>query len=301
MYVAGGTDLLPNLKHHLHTPQHLVSLSEVVGLDQISMAADGTLEIGASATLHAIATSELLAREVPGLAQAAGLVAGPQHRQMGTIGGNVMLDTRCLFYNQTAEWRTALGYCLKKDGDWCHVIGSGTACVAAQSSDTVPMLVALNARIRVRTTESATEEVALRKLFTKDGRFEKMHTLPHTALVEAILIGPRQVGHRSVYRKVRSRAAVDYPQLGVAISGSFHGPICTSLEVVIGAVMPQPKRLKHMRKAVGQRLDDDLIEVLATHGFKAVKPQTSIHGSPEWRRNMVKVELARGLRAFRPN
>ena len=118
MYIAGGTDLLPNLKHRLHAPQHLVSLSEVEGLDAISMAHDGTLEIGARSTLHAIATSELLLQEVPGFPEAAGVVAGPQHRQMGTIGGNVMLDTRCLFYNQTAEWRTALGNCLKKDGDW---------------------------------------------------------------------------------------------------------------------------------------------------------------------------------------
>jgi len=300
MYVAGGTDLLPNLKHRLHAPEHLIGLTDVAGLADISLQDDGTLLVGALATLDAIATSETVQSEVPGLAQAAGSVAGPQHRKMGTIGGNVMLDTRCLFYNQTREWRQALGNCLKKDGDWCHVIGSKKACVAAQSSDTVPLLIALDARLQVRTTPDTCEEVPLRGLYTKDGRFERVHTLPHTALVEAVKVPPRATGHRSVYRKIRSRAAVDYPQLGVAISGSFDGEVCTSLEVVIGAMMPQPKRLKHMDKAVGQVLDDALIEDLATHGFKQVRPQTNIHGSPQWRRHMARIELARGLRALRP-
>ncbi len=299
MYVAGGTDLLPNLKHRLHSPQHLISLSEVAGLAEISASEDGPLTIGARATLHALATSEVIQRSVPGLAQAASLVAGPQHRLMGTIGGNVMLDTRCLFYNQTAEWRSALGNCLKKDGDWCHVIGSAKACVAAQSSDTVPMLVALDARICVRTSAGC-DKIALRDLFTKDGRFDRFQTVPDTALVEAIEIPPPRPGHRSVYRKVRSRAAVDYPQLGVAISASFDGEICAELEVVVGAMMPQPKRLKHMHKAVGQTLSDALIDDLAEHGFKQVRPQASIHGSPQWRRHMARVELARGLRAIRP-
>ena len=161
------------------------------------------------------------------------------------------------------------------------------------------MLIALNARIRVRTSISEVEDVALRGLFTKDGRFELVHTVPHTALVEAIVIPPRSPGHRSVYRKVRSRAAVDYPQLGVAISGSFDRSTCTALEVVVGAIMPQPKRLKHMDKAVGTELDDALIDVLATHGYKQVKPQTSIHGSPQWRRHMARVEIARGLKILR--
>jgi 4-hydroxybenzoyl-CoA reductase subunit beta len=301
MYVAGGTDLLPNLKHRLHAPQHLVGLTDVHGMADITLGEDGTLTIGALATLDTLANHETIRREVPGLAQAAGSVAGPQHRKMGTIGGNVMLDTRCLFYNQTQEWRQALGNCLKKDGDWCHVIGSKKACVAAQSSDTVPLLIALDARLEVRTTPEATEEVCLRDVFTKDGRFDRIHTLPHTALVESIQIPPRAAGHRSVYRKIRSRSAVDYPQLGVAISGSFDGLTCTSLDVVIGAMMPQPKRLKHMDKAVGQPLDDALIEDLATHGFKQVRPQTNIHGSPQWRRHMARVELVRGLKALRPS
>lgn len=298
MYVAGGTDLLVNLKHQLHQPEHLVSLQQVAGLDAIELAADGTLRLGAGATLHAVATSPVVGREVPGLALAASLVAGPQHRRMGTIGGNVMLDTRCLFYNQTREWREALGWCLKADGDWCHVIGSAKSCVAAQSSDTVPMLVAVDATIELLDADGP-REVALRELFTKDGRFDHVHSVPHTALVTGIRIPPRPAGHRSTYRKVRARQAIDYPQLGVAIAAAFDGDRLAALEVVIGAMLPQPKRLTNLDEALGKPLDDALVEFLAERAFKQVRPQAQIHGSADWRRHMARVELRRGLEALR--
>lgn len=294
MYVAGGTDLLVNLKHRLHEPAHLVSLAQVHGLSGVTLEADGTLRIGARTTLHEVATSDLVQREAPGLARAAGLVAGPQHRRMGTLGGNVMLDTRCLFYNQTPLWREGLGYCLKKSGDWCHVIGSRKSCVAAQSSDTVPVLTALDARVEIIDGEGV-RAVALRDLFTKDGRFDHVHTVQHTALVTAIVVPPRPAGHRSTYRKLRARGSIDYPQLGVAVAAGFDGDVVTSLEVVLGAMLPQPKPLRHMDKAVGQRLTPELVEELAEHGFKQARPQAQIHGDPDWRRHMARVELRRAL------
>src|SRR5690606_24313141 len=273
--------------HRLHEPEHLVSLARVEGLKGVDLAADGTLRIGAGVTLHDVATSPLIQREAPGLARAAGLVAGPQHRRMGTLGGNVMLDTRCLFYNQTPLWRESLGHCLKKQGDWCHVIGSRKSCVAAQSSDTVPALTALDARIELVDADGA-REVALRDLFTKDGRFDHVHTVPHTALVTAVVVPPRPAGHRGTYRKVRARGSIDYPQLGVAVAAGFDGDVVTSLEVVIGAMLPQPKLLRHMDKAVGQRLTPELVEELAEHGFKQARPQAQIHGDPDWRRHMAR-------------
>lgn len=294
MYVAGGTDLLVNLKHRLHEPAHLVSLASIDTLRGISLGSDGTLRIGASTTLQEVATSPVVLQEVPGLARAAALVAGPQHRRMGTLGGNVMLDTRCLFYNQTPLWRESLGYCLKKQGDWCHVIGSRKSCVAAQSSDTVPVLTALDARIELIDGEG-TREVPLRELFTKDGRFDHVHTVPHTALVTAIVVPPRPAGHRSTYRKVRARNAIDYPQLGVAVVGSFDGDVVTSLEACLGAMLPQPRLLRHMDKAVGRTLTADLVEELAEHAFKQARPQAQIHGPADWRRHMVRVEMRRAL------
>ena len=165
--VAGGTDLLPNLKHGLFSPKHLVSLSKVQGFDGISQDADGTMRIGAGTSLHTLATSAVLAQSIPALSRAASLIAGPQHRRMGTIGGNVMLDTRCLFYNQTEAWRDGLGYCLKKDGDWCHVIGSKATCVAAQSSDSVPVLLSVDAALEVL-TPSGMQSVPMSELYRQD-------------------------------------------------------------------------------------------------------------------------------------
>ncbi|NCG17686.1 MAG: hypothetical protein GWP91_01540 [Rhodobacterales bacterium] len=295
MYIAGGTDLLPNLKHHLHAPQHLVSLSKVVELKGI-IVDDSGVRIGAGTSLHDVANHTELAAMVPGLAQAAGLVAGPQHRRMGTLGGNVMQDTRCLFYNQSLEWRTSLGKCLKKDGDWCHVLGSAKACVAAQSSDTVPMLMALDARVEVLRPSGDLEQIALRGLFTKDGRFDQMHTLENSALVIAIVVPKPADGHRSVYRKVRTRDSVDYPQLGIAISASLKNGQLTALEVVVGAMLPQPKRLTKLDSALGRVLDEAHISELAERAFKQVRPQPNIHGSVAWRREMARVETARGLR-----
>ena len=300
LYIAGGTDLLVNLKHQLHRPEHLVSLARVPGLDAIEEAKDGTLRIGARVTLHDIATSELLNAEVPGFALAASMVAGPQHRRMGTIGGNVMLDTRCLFYNQSHEWRTALGNCLKAEGDWCHVIGSPKGCVAAQSSDTVPNLVALDARIAVLEPDGVEREVNLRELFTKDGRFDQIHTVPQTSLVTAIVIPPREMGHRSTYRKLRSRGAIDYPQLGVAVVVALDKSGCLAqIEACIGAMLPQPKRLTKLDGWLGRPLTDEVIAELGERAFKQVRPQPNIHGDPAWRRHMARVEFERALQSLR--
>jgi len=299
-YIAGGTDLLVNLKHHLHEPAHLVSLAKVDGLALVDAHEDGSMTLGAMATLHAVATHPEVGSRLPGLAHAASTIAGPQHRRMGTIGGNVMLDTRCLFYNQSRQWRQSIDYCLKKEGDWCHVIGSAKACVAAQSSDTVPMLIALGASIRAHQPDGATIDVEIGSLFTKDGRVERVHTVPPESLVSAIHIPAQPAGHRSVYRKVRARAAIDFAQLGLGIAGSFDGEVLASLRVVVGAMLPQPKELRNMDQALGAPLTDEAIAALSERAFKQVRPQPNIHGDVAWRRHMARVELSRGLRELRP-
>jgi len=300
MYVAGGTDLLPNLKHRLHGARHLVSLSAVAALVGIDAHENGTLRIGAGTVLQEIADSTVVRAGAPALALAAGLVAGPQHRRMGTLGGNVMLDTRCLFYNQSASWREALGYCLKKDGDWCHVIGSPKRCVAAHSADTVPVLVALDAVLEVVHPEDGPTELPLEDLYVMDGRFEQNRALDPRCLVTAIRIPPRKPGHRSTYRKVRARRAVDFPQLGLAVVGAFDtAGICTDLTAVVSAVLPKPQRLKRLEPAVGSRLEDGVVEEIAEQAYRQVHPQTSIHGDPAWRRHMARVEMRRALQVLR--
>ena len=298
MYMAGGTDLLPNLKHHLHTPQHVIDLTHILELSGISNSDGGDFRIGGCTTLHDVATHPSIQTALPGLASAVSQIAAPQHRKMGTLGGNVMLDTRCVFYNQSQPWRQALDYCLKKDGTYCHVINSPKACVAAQSSDSVPMLLALNASIEVLDSDG-TRHIDLTEVFGKDGRYDRVHLFDEHALVVAIHIPRPKETHRSVYRKVRSRNAVDFPQLGLGIAGQFNGEVCEDLQVAVGAILPQPKRLRGMDFAHGKVLTDEVIQHLAELAQKQVRPQVNIHGSPSWRRHMAKVELKRGLETLR--
>ena len=133
--IAGGTDLVPNLKHRLFDPERLVSLRGVPELRGVSVEG-GWLRVGAMERLADVAAHTDVLAAAPAFAAAAGVVAGPQLRNMGTVGGNVCLDTRCTYYNQTAFWRGALGFCLKKDGGTCHVTKVGRKCVAAHSADT---------------------------------------------------------------------------------------------------------------------------------------------------------------------
>ncbi|MEZ4319822.1 MAG: FAD binding domain-containing protein [Myxococcota bacterium] len=298
LYLAGGTDLLVNLKHRLHQAEHVIDLRAVPGLSGIETT-DGAVRIGAMTPLAAVEADPTVRASFPGLAEAVASIAGPQHREMGTLGGNVMLDTRCLFYNQTEEWRTALGKCLKADGDWCHVIGSAKACVAAQSSDSVPMLTALGATLEIRTAPGTVQTVALADLYTKDGRYDQVHTVPRTSLLEAIRIPLPGPGHRSTYRKVRSRRAVDFPQLGVAVAATFDGPTCTSLEVVLGALLPSPRRLPTLAEGIGTPWTDDVIAAVADRVRRFARPQRSIHGDPAWRRHLAGVETRRALEALR--
>jgi 4-hydroxybenzoyl-CoA reductase subunit beta len=298
-YLAGGTDLLPNRKHQLHTEEHLVALQGIDELRGIERLPDGSLRLGALATLHQIAGHPLVRAHAPALAYAASQIAGPQHRRMGTLGGNVMLDTRCLFYNQSKAWRTALGSCLKAEGSWCHVIGSSKGCVAAQSSDTVPVLLAFDAALHAHSPEGA-HEVPFASLYTNDGRQGRHLRLPPGALLTHVVLPPVAAGTRSVYRKVRSRAAIDFPQLGVAARGVLDPDgVCTDLAVVLGALLPQPRVVRHTDVAVGTRLDDTVIEAVAEHAFKQARPQSQVHGDPDWRREQVRVNVRRALHSLR--
>ena len=302
-YIAGGTDLLPNLKHHLDAPRHLVALGGLEELRQLSPTPSGGLRIGAAVPLHTVATSTAVQAVLPALAQAAELVAGPQHRRMGTLGGNVLLDTRCLYYNQSRPWRQALGGCLKADGSWCHVIGSAKGCVAAQSSDTVPILVAADAilHLQVPGEEATPRQLPIRALYGTDGRRDRMHALPPGALLCAVEVPAPSDGQRSVYRKVRHRGAVDFPQLGVAAIAHFDAAQrCTGAAVVLGALLPRPTLLRGTEDLVGTSLDDATIAAFAVRAQKQGRPQTQVHGAPIWRRAMIEVEVRRALRDLRP-
>ncbi|MEC7808449.1 MAG: FAD binding domain-containing protein, partial [Gemmatimonadota bacterium] len=167
MYVAGGTDLIPNMKHRLFEPAHLIALKSVSELSGIREE-NGYLRIGAAETLAEVARHPGVQKLFPALSDAAGHVAGPQLRNAGTIGGNLCLDTRCTYYNQTSFWRGALGYCLKKDGTVCHVTNVGKKCVAAHSADTPPVLMTLGATITLAGPQRK-RRVPIQDFFIADG------------------------------------------------------------------------------------------------------------------------------------
>ena len=199
--LAGGTDLIPNLKHGIEEADLVVSLRHVKELRGIEATPDGGLRLGAMTALEDVARHPLVRQRYRSLGQAAGLVAGPHHRRMGTIGGNVCLNTRCVYINQTYFWREALGFCLKKDGELCHVVKGGKRCVAAASNDTAPPLMTFGARLLIASAARGRREVPLGEFFVKDGVYNKV--LQPDEMLEAVLVPPAAGGTRSAYAKLR--------------------------------------------------------------------------------------------------
>lgn len=314
--IAGGTDLMPNMKHRLFTPAHVVSLNGIAAMRGIGTVngtgsasgnggpprGDGLfLRIGALETLADVSRHSLVRRHCAGLADAAGLVAGPQLRNMGTIGGNVCLDTRCTYYNQTEFWRDALGYCLKKDGTVCHVTKVGRKCVAAHSADTPPNLIALDAMLTLAGPDG-TREVSAADFFVTDGIWNTRRKRDEVLTeIRIPLIGPHSNGHgprrRSAYRKLRQRHSIDFPLLSVAVVAEFaEDETVTGLTGVVSALGARPRVLAGWGEmAAGQRLSRDLIEALAGRAWSQCRPLDNIIVDPEWRRAMVPVYVRRAL------
>lgn len=285
---AGGTDLVPNIKHGLHTPNVVVHLGRVGGLKDIQHQ-DGVLRLGSMVTLHGLSQDEMVQRHAPGLAQAAAMVAGPQIRRMGTLGGNLCLDTRCLYYNQTHFWREALGHCLKKDGTVCHVVAGGRRCVAAASNDTATMLLALNASVTIQSVRGTTT-MPLGQFYVADGVHNTV--LKPDELVVGVQV-PTHPRRREGFAKLRHRAAIDFPMLNVAVCVALdHGGAVERLGVAISALAARPVVLDTAR-FVGRALDPALLEEVATLAHTRCVPLTNICDDPLWRREMVPVLVRR--------
>jgi 4-hydroxybenzoyl-CoA reductase subunit beta len=303
--LAGGTDLLPNLKHGIEEADVVVSLKHVPELSGVRELDDGALELGAMLTLEALAGETAVARRYPSLARAAGLVAGPHHRRMGTLGGNVCLNTRCVYINQTYFWRSALGYCLKKDGELCHVVKGGKRCVAAASNDTAPVLMTLGARLVIQSRARGRRELAVADFFVKDGIYNK--ALQPDELLTHVIVPLPQPGLHSAYAKLRPRDSIDFPRLGVAVAfalrggagGGAGGGAATvhELRVAVTALAAVPQALRRVGEiAEGQAPGDALWAAIAAEAHGQCHPLTNIDGDPAWRREMVTVFTRRALR-----
>lgn len=294
MPVSAGTDLYANMKQRLFAPKVLVGLRAIRDLRFISYDERGGLEIGALATLTDVARHGAIRSRFAALSHAAGAVSTPQLRNMGTIGGNVCVDTRCNYYNQNLDWRKALGYCMKKDGDVCRVALSSPKCVAVNSSDTAPALVALRASARIEGVEGAST-IPFEDFYRDDGM--RAWALRSGQIVTRIIVPPPPEGTRSTYLKLRLRNSFDFPIVGVAamVATDDRG-ICRDARVVVNAVGSKPVVVEEASRAlVGSRLEEAALDAAAEAAFTAAKPLDNTSGSIPYRKRMVRVYARRAL------
>ena len=293
LVVAGGTDAVPNLKHRLHEPRVVVHIGGVRELHFVRDAQDG-LHLGALVTLAELARHPVVLSDFPSLAKAAGLVAGPQLRNMGTLGGNLCLDTRCTYYNQTHFWRSALGFCLKKDGVLCHVVPAGKRCVAAHSSDVAPVLISLGAQVEIA-GRSGRRTIAVDEFFVPDGIHNNV--LKPGELVVRLFVPARARGMKCGYQKLRPRAAIDFPMLSVAFAARVEGVACTEAALVVSAIAARPRVISGVDAlAKGKALDETLAEALAQAAYKQCHPLINVPYDHDYRREMVPVFVRRAVR-----
>jgi 4-hydroxybenzoyl-CoA reductase subunit beta len=292
MLVAGGTDVYPGMKRRIFEPKKLVGLRQIAELKKFE--ANGRVTLGAGLTLTEVSQHPLIARRYPALATAAGLVSTPQLRNMGTIGGNLCVDTRCTYYNQTEPWRRALTYCLKKDGEVCWVAPGSPRCWAVSSSDTAPVMIALGALVRLA-GPAGERMIPVQALYQNDG-IEYLAKAPAEILVDIQL--PAVAGVKMSYHKLRRRGAFDFPILGVAVAlRQAEDGTCTEANIVLGAVASYPIKAEEAEAVlVGQKLTPELIEEAARLAFKPAKPLDNTDMGHPYRKQMARVYVARALR-----
>jgi 4-hydroxybenzoyl-CoA reductase subunit beta len=297
MLVAGGTDLFPNMKRRQFTPEVLISLARVQ--DAAGIQHNGHLELSAGTTLTAVATDTGIRERYTALARAAEVVSTPQLRNMGTIGGNICLDTRCLWYNQSLTWRKGCGFCIKKDGDLCHVAPGGTKCWAVFSGDTPPALLCLAAEIEIASA-SGSRRMPLSDFYTGEG--DAYRNLRSDELLTQIFLPESSADYRGVYRKLRVRGSIDYPLAGVAVVMKKSNGHIADARVAITAVNPAPLLVKGAGELLaGQTLDEASAVAIGDLAAKMARPLTTSALTPEYRREMIRVFTKRAVLAAAEN
>jgi 4-hydroxybenzoyl-CoA reductase subunit beta len=293
--VAGGTDLLPSMKQKLFAPPYVLDLRGVDELCGVRNRGDEGVEIGALTSLSVLEHSPVIRKEYPVLYEAVKTVASPVLRNMGTIGGNLCLDTRCLWYNQSLLWRKSCGFCLKKDGDLCHVAPGGKFCWAAFSGDTPPALMCLGAEIEIA-GPSGTRRTPLSEFYVNDG-IARLH-LATNEIVTRVCLPESSAGWRGSYRKLRVRGSIDYPLAGVAVALRMRSGRVEDARVAITAVNPAPFLVKDVDALlVGMAPTEEIAERIGDLAASTAKPLTTSALTPEYRREMVRVFAKRAVMA----
>ena len=296
MLVAGGTDLYPNMKRRQFTPPVLIGLRGIAALKDISGSPEQGMRVGAGVTLTTLANHPAFIEHYAALATASGSVSTPQLRNMGTIGGNLLLDTRCNYYNQTEFWRHSIDYCMKKDGEICLVAPGSPRCWAISSADTAPVLVSLDAYVRLVNVRGE-RVLPVRELFRDDGI--NPYTRSNDEILSEIILPPAD-GWRSVYLKLRRRGSFDFPILGVAVALRFAGDgTVADARITLGAVASHPvEATEAVKLMLGQHLTPELISEVATLAAKRSKPLDNADLTINYRKQVTPVYIRRALASF---
>src|SRR6266568_5179905 len=323
-FVAGGTDLYPNMKRRQQTPRTVISVMRLPELNQVTGDGGQGLVIGGSVTLTDICEHPIIKRDYPVVAQAARTISTPILRNMGTIGGNLMMDTRCNYYDQNYEWRKAINFCLKKDGDVCWVAPGSSKCWAVQSSDLVPVMVAIGAKFRLISTLG--DRMVDAAAFYNDDGIDYLKKRPDELLADIHL--PPTNGWRASYQKLRRRGAFDFPVLGVAayvryessgvrtasgsdrIIGSTRSSgalpngrgsdTIADAKIVLGGIAPSPIQVSEAAQAlIGRPLNQDQIQAAAEACYVKARPLDNTDFVMNWRKQMARQYTIRALEELR--
>ena len=302
-FVAGGTDLYPNMKRRQQMPKTVISVMRLPELNGVTGDGSKGLVIGASITLTEICENEIIKRDYPVIASAARTISTPILRNMGTIGGNLLLDTRCNYYDQNYEWRKAINFCLKKDGDVCWVAPGSSKCWAVQSSDLVPVMVAIGAKFRLVSTLG--DRMIDAAAFYNDDGIDYLKKRPDELLADIHL--PPTNGWRASYQKLRRRGAFDFPVLGVAAYVRYETPngvpqdrasgTIADAKIVLGGIAPSPVQVNEAAQAlIGQTLNEDQIQAAAEAAYVKARPLDNTDFVYQWRKQMARQYTLRALK-----
>jgi 4-hydroxybenzoyl-CoA reductase subunit beta len=291
--VAGGTDLLPSMGQKLFEPEYLLDVRGIDELRKIKVVPGAGVELGALVTLSTIEDSDYIQRHYPVLREAAKTVASPILRNMGTIGGNICLDTRCLWYNQSLTWRKSCGFCIKKDGDLCHVAPGGKKCWAAFSGDTPPALLCLNAELEIAGPKGM-RKMPLAEFYTGIG--DMRMRLESDELVTRVFLLESAAGYKGAYLKLRVRGSIDYPLAGIAVALKKTNGTIEDARIAITAVNPAPMLVPEAARAlIGKPADQQVAALVGELAARTAKPLTTSALTPEYRREMVRVFAKRAV------
>jgi 4-hydroxybenzoyl-CoA reductase subunit beta len=296
-FVAGGTDLYPNMKRRQQEPKTVVSLMGIPELRSLERWEGGAVSVGAGVTLTTLSTHPAI-RPSPyeAVGVAAALVSTPLLRNMGTLGGNLCLDTRCNYYDQSYEWRKAIDFCMKKDGAICWVAPSSPRCWAVNSSDVAPVMVAIGADY-VLVGPRGERVIPASRFYHNDG-INYLTKQPDEILTAVRL--PAAGGWDAVYHKLRRRGSFDFPVLGVAAWVKWDGATVAEARIVLGGVASCPQQIPEAGEALrGSALSDDAVAAAAQAAFRPSKPMDNTDFDLSWRKQMTRVYVARALEELR--